>query len=253
VEMRPGQLDFNRPGPQSSSAFQCASLAAAGEVDFAEMAAEQQRCSECADMQASSSLAVSVLKNSQYELLCDFSLGAPRPLVPKACRAAVFAAIHGAAHPGICATKRLLSSQFVWPRMASDVTRMCRDCVECQRSKVVRHVRAPVQLIELPLRRFAHLHVDIVGPFPVSAAGHRYLFTVIDRATLWVEAVPLADTAAAACAAALFTGWIARYGVPDLLTSDRGAHLRQRSGTQSVAAWGLYIALPPPIILRPTV
>jgi transposase InsO family protein len=95
--------------------------------------------------------------------------------------------------------------------------------MDCQRSKVLRHVRAPVQPIELPPRRFAHLHVDIVDPFPVSAAGHRYLFTVIDRATRWVEAVPLEDTAAAACAAALFTGWIARYGVPDLLTSDRGA------------------------------
>jgi hypothetical protein len=181
VETRPGQPNFNRPGPQSSTAsFQCSSLVAVRDVDFAEMAAEQRRCSECKDMQFSSSLAVSVLKSDQYELLCDFSLGSPRPLVPKACRAAVFAAIHGVAHPGICATKRLLSSRFVWPRMASDITQMCRDCVDCQRSKVVRHVRAPVQPIELPPRRFAHLHVDIVGPFPVSAAGHHYLFTVIE-------------------------------------------------------------------------
>jgi transposase InsO family protein len=37
-----------------------------------------------------------------------------------------------------------------------------------------------------------------------------------------MEAVPLADTSAAACAAALFQGWISRYGVPHVLTSDRG-------------------------------
>jgi hypothetical protein len=44
----------------------------------------------------------------------------------------------------------------------------------------------------------------------------------MDRSIRWVEAVPLADISAASSAAALFSGWIARYGVPDALTSDRG-------------------------------
>jgi hypothetical protein len=37
-----------------------------------------------------------------------------------------------------------------------------------------------------------------------------------------MEAVPVADTSAATCAAPLFSGWISRYGVPHVLTSDRG-------------------------------
>ncbi len=36
------------------------------------------------------------------------------------------------------------------------------------------------------------------------------------------EAVPLASTTAADCAAALLTGWIQRFGVPSSFTSDRG-------------------------------
>ncbi len=49
------------------------------------------------------------------------------------------------------------------------------------------------------------------------------MFTVVDRTTRWPEAIPLNNIAAADCAAALFTGWIQRFGVPTVITSDRGA------------------------------
>jgi len=50
-----------------------------------------------------------------------------------------------------------------------------------------------------------------------------YLFTIIDRTTRWVEAVPLSATSTTDCAQALFRGWIPCFGVPAVLTSDRGA------------------------------
>ena len=45
---------------------------------------------------------------------------------------------------------------------------------------------------------------------------------MVDRTTRWPEAVPLASTTAADCAAALLQGWIQRFGVPGVITSDRG-------------------------------
>ncbi|MFN9906222.1 MAG: DDE-type integrase/transposase/recombinase, partial [bacterium] len=45
---------------------------------------------------------------------------------------------------------------------------------------------------------------------------------MVDRTTRWPEAVPLASTTAADCAAALLQGWIQRFGVPGIITSDRG-------------------------------
>jgi hypothetical protein len=92
----------------------------------------------------------------------------------------------------------------------------------CQRGKVYRHVHLQAHPITVPSRHFAHLHVDLVGPLPPSR-GFTYLFTMIDRTTRWAEAVPLAAITAADCAKALAAGWIARFGVPDVITSDRGA------------------------------
>ncbi len=49
-----------------------------------------------------------------------------------------------------------------------------------------------------------------------------YIFTIIDRTSKWIEAIPLSDTSAAACAKALTFTWISRFGVPETITSNRG-------------------------------
>jgi hypothetical protein len=45
---------------------------------------------------------------------------------------------------------------------------------------------------------------------------------MVDRTTRWPEAVPLSSTTATDCAAALLQGRIQMFGVPDIITSDRG-------------------------------
>jgi hypothetical protein len=64
--------------------------------------------------------------------------------------------------------------------------------------------------------------VDLVGTLLVSK-GFTYLFTIIDRTSRWPEAIPIAATTTVDCANALFQGWVSRFGVPAVITSDRGA------------------------------
>jgi hypothetical protein len=79
----------------------------------------------------------------------------------------------------------------------------------------------------------------LVGPLP-SCGDFNHLLTVVDRSSRWLEAIPISSTTAAAVADALVTGWIARFGVPAQLTSDRGvqfcsevwASLMSRLGVQ---------------------
>lgn len=60
-----------------------------------------------------------------------------------------------------------------------------------------------------------------LAPLPLSH-GFSFLFTVIDRFTRWPEAVPLKSAMASKCADALLLYWVARFGVPQHMTSDRG-------------------------------
>jgi transposase InsO family protein len=151
----------------------------------------------------------------------DVSTPIFRPLVPVPFRRLIFDALHNAGHPGRRATKRLISSRFVWPLMAKQITQWAAECLPCQRAKTVVHAQPPAAAIPVPTHRFTHINVDIVGPLPVSA-GYTHLLTIIDRSSRWPEAVPLSSTTAAACASAFFHHWISRFGVPAVITSDRG-------------------------------
>ena len=68
---------------------------------------------------------------------------------------------------------------------------------------------------------FSALHLDLVGPLPESE-GCCYLLTIIDRFSQWLEAIPLPDMTAKTCARALLRHWVARFGAPDTIVTDRG-------------------------------
>jgi transposase InsO family protein len=150
------------------------------------------------------------------------STGAPRPLIPEANQRQIFAAVHGLAHSVTRATRRLLAARVVWRGMNSDVPRWIKDCQSCSRGKVTTQPAAAVQPIAVPQRCFTYVHIDLVGPLPVAAEGSTYLLTMIDHTTRWLEASPLKMMDARSCAKALIASWIAHYGVPSRITTDRG-------------------------------
>lgn len=92
--------------------------------------------------------------------------------------------------------------------------------VTSQRTKVTRHARAPLQPFLPPNRRFDHVYLDIVGPLPPSRE-FRYLLTCVDRYTRWPETISLADITAETVARAFVDVWVAPFGRPSTVTTDR--------------------------------
>ena len=167
----------------------------------------------------------------QSTLLCDTSLGTPRPILPTTWTRSVFDKIHGLSHAGVRPTQKAISQRFVWHGMKKDIRRWCKECPDCQASNIHRHTRAPLTERPLPTDRFSNLHVDLVRPL-LESHGMSYLFTIIDRFTRWPEAIPLPNAQTSTCATALLHHWIARFGVPLDITSDRGSQFTSSLWTQ---------------------
>ena len=74
------------------------------------------------------------------------------------------------------------------------------------------------------------IHLDLIGPLPVTADGSTYLLTIFDRTTRWLEVVPLPSMEATMCAEALISMWISRYGMPSNITTDRGRQFTSARG-----------------------
>lgn len=109
--------------------------------------------------------------------------------------------------------------------MHTDIKSCTQTCLNCQKSKVNRHTKSPPGHFLKPDGRFTNLHIDIVGPLP-EANGHSYLLTIIDRFTRWPVVVSLRDISAETISKNILHEWIAVFGCPSVITTDRGSQFQ---------------------------
>ncbi|KMQ86215.1 gag-pol polyprotein [Lasius niger] len=193
-------------------------------VSTQEIAQEQRNDAELQILlQGHSALTLKKLRldDSKTTIYCDVT-SQIRIYIPVSLRRRVIETFHNTSHPGIKATRKTIAQRFIWPSINKDVADWVRTCLPCQRAKIQRHNQRIPEHISIPDERFQHVHLDIVGPLPM-VKGNKYCLTMIDRYTRWPEAAPIADTSADTIATVFFTTWVARFGAPALITTDRGS------------------------------
>ncbi len=113
------------------------------------------------------------LNPSTTTLLCDVSMGAYRPIVPACMRRLVFDTLHSMSHLGINATRQSITSRFVWPHVNHDVGQWSKEYLHCQHNKITRYTSTSPSPIAPASACFDSIHLDLVGPLPVSN-GYTY-------------------------------------------------------------------------------
>lgn len=106
-----------------------------------------------------------------------------------------------------------------------DVNEYVHTCDVCQKtkgsiqSKVVKYIPWPTS------EPWEILHMDLVGPLPKTKDGYKYILTMMDRFSHFIEAVPLKTHDTREVVIAFHNFWTIRHGTPDIILSDKGAYL----------------------------
>ncbi len=123
---------------------------------------------------------------------------------------------------GIQKTYEKLRRKYYWFGMFKDVEHWCKSCVDCAMKKSPRY-RRRAPLLPIPVEgAFDLVAVDILGPFPVTNSGSRYIVVFSDYYTRWPEAFALPSCEAHRLASLFVNEIMIRHGSLRCILSDRG-------------------------------
>ena len=68
------------------------------------------------------------------------------------------------------------------------------------------------------------VHMDMLGPFPPSEQGNKYILVMVDQFTKWVEIHALPDITAVQTAKCAVDQFFSRFGTPLQIHTDQGGN-----------------------------
>ena len=98
----------------------------------------------------------------------------------------------------------------------------CTTCAE-MKSTTEKINRKPSVRADKPLQRN---YIDLLGPFPHSVTGNRYILVITEYLTRWCEAAAIPDITASTIASTLLQKLIFSHGCLRQLLSDQGAQFK---------------------------
>lgn len=147
-------------------------------------------------------------------------------LVPKVMRDIIIGLCHNiptSGHQGYDRTLARIQQRFSWYAMTQDIRKFVTSCPACNRNKkATRKARCGMKQFHAgsPMER---VHLDFLGPLPVTKKGNAYVLMMVDQFTKWVECVPLPNQSAETTAKAV-NEFFLRFGFPFQILTDRGTN-----------------------------
>lgn len=142
-----------------------------------------------------------------------------------------------AGHPGAEETFRSISEHFFWPKMGHDIRSYVANCHLCLCSKPIHHRNHVGQKPRKPHSAWETIALDLMGPYPLTTKGNRFILVVTDLFTRWVEAFPIRNSHASTIIKILEEEVFSRYGYPRKILSDNGPQFRSNLWAKAGEQW----------------
>ena len=106
--------------------------------------------------------------------------------------------------------------------MQSDILKYVRTCCRCNRNKKpqVKPRASPGCFHVGP--HMERVHMDMLGPFPQSEWGNKYILVMVDQFSKWVEIHAIPDISAEQTARCAIDQFFSHFGAPLQIHTDQG-------------------------------
>ena len=230
-----GDADALSRAPQPSNPDDCrdktsvATFFNNNEINLHTMQQKDEWCKKVYDLVKTSIKQPVRLGGKIYELLNDIVIEICgqryyQLCVPSELRKEVLYSLHDdrtAGHLGIAKVYDKLRRRFYWPKCFQSVENYVNRCEDCLTKKPPVGAKFGLgQIPDTPSVPFTYIALDILGPFPESIRGNKYVMVVSDLCTRYVTTVAVGDIKTTTLANALIENVFLKYGFPDKLLTD---------------------------------
>ncbi|KAK3105395.1 hypothetical protein FSP39_024200 [Pinctada imbricata] len=164
-------------------------------------------------------------------------------VVPGSMRKEILSMTHdlpSSGHQGQERTFHRCKSRFYWYAMQQDVKHFVISCSVCNRNKKPnRRARCKFTSYHAgsPMER---VHLDFLGPLPLTSNSNAYVLMMVDQFTKWVECIPLPNQTAEETAKAAMNHFFSRFGIPFQIFTDRGSNFESALFKQFCEILGIH-------------
>ena len=125
-------------------------------------------------------------------------------------------------HRGIVETTRKIRSEYFWKGMSKEIKDYIENCKICQSNKIQRKTyKAPMVITSQSTEPFERVTMDLISYSDITGDFNKYILTLQDDLTRFVQAYPIPDKQATTVAKALLT-YCQHFGTPKRFHSDQG-------------------------------
>ena len=152
-------------------------------------------------------------------------------VLPAMHHASVIAEAHGskiAGHAKQFKTEERVVASYWWPSFRQDISDFIQDCAICNRLKPLSGKNAPfLQPLEAATILNERIHLDLYGPLR-SNEGKQWVLVIIDSFSKFAAFAAISSKEPEQVADALFKNWVAVFGLPSCIVTDRGTEFRNK-------------------------
>ncbi|CAB0001492.1 unnamed protein product [Nesidiocoris tenuis] len=188
-------------------------------IDLAEILKEQKHDPFCIKM-----LPHPLYQLTDQDVVARKTQAGLRIVAPASLRTRILDLAHAspqAGHRGQRKTYQRVASKFYWPGMLRDVKEYVKACPKCALFKDCGQKKPPLGEFREPSEVFEAISIDIVGPLPQTPDGNKYILTILDQFSRFVQFHPMKTQTAEETAQKLLCH-IGRFGTCARLLSDQG-------------------------------